>query len=146
MNNVNRRELFYTISMLLAITGVVFCLNLMILSSAWSILPFRGSGKVKAVTIAHGSKPHYVNAKQKLRLIALLNEGDVVDQKAPIVFSQPFKKLTIHKFEGSAIDITPIGTLADKLVLAIQNGQEQTLVVEKKPGQIQDVINKVFEE
>lgn len=145
---VNRRELFYTVSMLLAIAGIVFFLNITILSSAWSISLFRGRAQVKAVTIVRTSKPHFLTAAQKLELLTLLNDGNLFDKQEPLSSHTPgnFKKLTLHCYEESTIDVIPVGTSGDKLVFAVEQGQERSLFVEKQAGQIQKVVDNALED
>jgi hypothetical protein len=143
--NVNRRELFYTVSMLMVIALIVFFLNIVILSSAWSVSLYRGQTQVKAVSIHHTGKPHFLSAEQKKEILSLLNEGELCD-KPSSAYTASFKKVFLHSFGESSIEVVPVGMENERLILSVQNGQERTYLVEKQPGEIQRAISKALED
>src|SRR5258708_5552861 len=144
--NVNRRELIYTVSMLVFIAVVVFLLNIAILSSAWPVTLFRGKSQIKAVSIFQASKPHYLTSVQKKELLALLNESLPLTKERPAASPSSFQKISLHLFEEASIDITPLGTVNNKMALLIHDGDKESMIIEKEPGQIQNIINRAFEE
>lgn len=146
--NISRRELIYTVSMLVVIAIVVFLLNIAILSSAWSVTLFRGNDKIKAVSIVQASKPRYLTSLQKKELVSLLNESEMMDKKN-LTSSQnlaSFKKISLHRFEDSSIEIIPIGTFNEKMALLVKEGAKETMIIEKESGQIQKAIIRAFED
>lgn len=146
--NISKRELIYTVSMLVVIAIVVFLLNLAILSSAWSVTLFRGNNKIKAVSIVQANKPRYLTSLQKKELVSLLNESEIMDKKN-LTSSQSlasFKKISLHRFEDSSIEIIPIGTFHEKMALLVKEGAKETMIIEKESGQIQKAIIRACED
>lgn len=145
--NVSRRELIYTVSMLILIAFVVFVLNLFILGSVWNITEFRGASKIKAISISQTGKPHYLTSVQKKELLDLLNQGDFIEVKETAKpHATNFQKISLHLFEDHSIDIMPLGTVNGKTVFVVKEGNLENMLVEKESGQIQKAINLAIEE
>ena len=145
---VNPRELFYTIFTLFWLTVFVFALNIFILGPSLAVTSYRGESDVKSVSVCQDEQPHFVTTKQKAEILALLNEGDLVDRQAKVIKDSPlpFKSLFLHRYKDKALEVVPFGKINDKLVVVVHDGQKETLLVEKSAGELQKVITQVFEE
>ena len=146
MTTVTKNDLFYTVGMLIIIALLVFIFNIAILRSAWEVTTFRGNQQVKAISVVQLSNSHYINSLQKKELLALLNEGIVLNSLSFIPSPSSFKKIDIHLFKEGSIEITPKGLIDKKIVLSLKNSGEETFIVEKEAGQIEKAINRVFED
>ncbi len=146
--SVNRKDIFYTTGMMILITAITLAANVLILFPAFTTTVFRGQVQVKAISVsAAEQKPLFVSVEQKSEIVALLNESDILEHNPTTAQKNDplFQTVSIHPFEnGEIIHLELCGTVDEKMVLIVTEGDKLIHLMEKNPGALQKALTKVY--
>lgn len=140
MTKTVKSQLFYTVSMMIFITGVSLVLNLVALLPAYSTGKFFTVDDVTGVTLHSKTKPLFLDVKSQKQLLDLLNQCELKKTlNTNELTTQNFvsiDKVVVHCFDHPKIDLVPLGLLGDKMVFHVEGLGEACFILKDHPQEL----------
>ncbi len=144
-----KRQLFYTISMMVFITMVGLVLNLLALLPAYSAGKFLSADDIKAVALYHNAKSTFLDVKTQKELLSFFNKGEVTNEfntdsltKLPM---NEIETMVLHRFNHPKVDIYPLGFVENKMVFHVVGLNDAFFILKDGSQELNQLISHAYD-
>jgi hypothetical protein len=133
--------------MMLAITLIAFCLNMLILVPPTSGPEAIAQNQVLSISVYHNDKPYILNFKQQQQLVQLINEGKIIPKPVQTdkLEDQGVQQISIRLFKKSPVVVTPLGIVNSRWVFLVKEDSKEYFLEEKEIGTFAQLLKGTYD-